>query len=61
MTKTMFHLLAIWFSAAALLGCVEDESTTGDSYVENDNTYAPEVMRNLMNEHEQKVMDYFVS
>lgn len=57
----MFHLLAIWFSAAALLGCVEDESTTGDSYVENDNTYAPEVMRNLMNEHEQKVMDYFVS
>lgn len=61
MFKMIFNLTLLWIFAAALCGCVRDDSSTGDSYVENDNTYAPEILRNRMDEQQQKVIDYFVS
>ena len=44
---------------AALSGCVNDISTTGDDFVENDNTYAPARIRNIMDEHEMKSVRFF--
>lgn len=61
--KSINNILLV---AASLLmfgtmSCVDDKSTTGDDFVENDNTFAPAKLRNIMDEHEQKVIKYFTS
>lgn len=59
MNKMIFNTAILLLSALTLGSCIDDESTTGDSYVENDNTYAPATMRRVMDEHEQKVVKFF--
>ena len=61
MTKMILQTVTLLIALLACAGCVEDESTTGDAFVDNDNTYSPAVMRNLMDEHEQKVISYFTA
>lgn len=59
MTKMLLNIATALLSVYLLGSCVDDESATGDSYVSNDNTYAPATVRAVMNEHQQKVIDYF--
>lgn len=62
MVNKFFNMYVSLFTAVvSLCGCVDDPSTTGDGYVENSNTFAPAVMRNIMDEHEQKVVNFFVN
>lgn len=41
MSKMILNITATLFSALMLWNCVEDESTVGESTVNNDNTYSP--------------------
>lgn len=60
MSKMILNIVAALFSALMLCNCVEDESTIGDTTTVNDNTYSPLAMKSLMNEQQQKVVNYFV-
>ena len=60
MSKMILNIAAALFSALMLCNCVEDESTIGDTTTVNDNTYSPLAMKSLMNEQQQKVVNYFV-
>lgn len=56
MVNNLILALGVTFSMSA---CVDDLSTTGDDFVENDNTYAPAKLRNIMDEHEIKSVRFF--
>ena len=44
----MINAIMSFAVVASMAGCVEDLSTTGDEFMENDNTYAPAKIRNIM-------------
>ena len=56
--KMMNILLALCVTAM-MASCVDDLSTTGGEFVENDDTYSPAKLRNIMNEHEMKSVRFF--
>ena len=51
MSKMILNITAALFSALILCNCVEDESTLGESTVNNDNTYSPLTVKAAMNDH----------
>ena len=55
----MINAIMSFAVVASMAGCVEDLSTTGDEFMENDNTYAPAKVRNIMDEHEIKSVRFF--
>ena len=59
MSKMILNITAALFSALILCNCVEDESTLGESTVNNDNTYSPLTVKAAMNDQQQKVISYF--
>lgn len=59
MSKMILNITATLFSALMLWNCVEDESTLGESTVNNDNTYSPLIVKAAMNDQQQKVISYF--
>ena len=59
MSKMILNITATLFSALMLWNCVEDESTVGESTVNNDNTYSPLTVKAAMNDQQQKVISYF--
>ena len=59
MSKMILNITAALFSALILWNCVEDESTLGESTVNNDNTYSPLIVKAAMNDQQQKVISYF--
>lgn len=59
MPKMILNIAAALFSALMLWNCVEDESTMGEGTVNNDNSYAPTVVKGAMNEQQQKIVNYF--
>ena len=48
MSKMILNITATLFSALMLWNCVEDESTVGESTVNNDNTYSPLTVKAAM-------------
>ena len=58
MSKMILNITAALFSALILCNCVEDESTLGESTVNNDNTYSPLTVKAAMNDQQQKVISY---
>ena len=56
MSKMILNITAALFSALILCNCVEDESTLGESTVNNDNTYSPLTVKAAMNDQQQKVI-----
>ena len=59
MLKMLGYTTMVLLSVSVWSSCVKDESTTGDSYTANDDTYAPAAVRAVMNEQQQRVIDYF--
>ena len=59
MSKMILNITVTLFSALMLWNCVEDESTVGESTVNNDNTYSPLTVKAAMNDQQQKVISYF--
>ena len=62
--KTKGYGIMTAMSALALTiclstGCVKDLSTTGDGYVQNDNTYDPVTVRAALNAQQKKLVNYF--
>ncbi len=60
--KPLYKILPLAVALGLMTtACVDDTSTTGDDFTENDNTFAPAKLRNIMDEHEQKVIKYFTT
>ena len=56
----MIHLIGCALLSVMLTACVPDLSTTGEHFEQqNENTYDPAYLKNVMDEQEQKVMNLF--